>query len=111
VLVVIRVRPAEPAVPSFLADARAVLALLSERPGWRSGRIGRAVDEPGLWVLSTEWESVGSYRRAMSAHEVRMLAIPLLADALDEPSAYEVLEAAGLGADGLAAASDLAEDG
>ena len=109
-LVVIRFRPAPAALPTFLADARAVLAVLAERPGWRSGRIGRAVDDPGLWVLSTEWESVGSYRRALGPPAVRILAMPLLAHAIDEPTAYEVLVAIGLGADGLAAPSDLVEE-
>ncbi len=107
-LVVIRLRPAATALPTFLADARAVLVAFADRPGWRAGRIGRAVDDPGLWVLTTEWDSVGSYRRALSPPDVRVLAMPLLAHAVDEPTAYEVLAAAGLGADGLAAPSDLA---
>jgi quinol monooxygenase YgiN len=110
VLVVIRFRPTPSRLPGFQADARAVLALLADRPGWRSGRIGRAADDPGLWVLTTEWESVGAYRRAMSAQPVRILAMPLMAVAIDEPTAYEVLEATGLGADGLAAPSALADE-
>jgi hypothetical protein len=32
---------------------------------------------------------VGSYRRALSKNEVKMNAIPLLAQAIDEPGAYE----------------------
>ena len=30
------------------------------------GQLGRNLDEPDLWVLSTRWESVGAYRRALS---------------------------------------------
>ncbi len=108
-LVMIRFRPGS-ARPGFLAEARAVLAALAERPGWRSGRVGRAVDDPGLWVLATEWDSVGTYRRALSASAVRALAMPLMACAVDEPSAYAVLAAAGLGADGLAGGSALVDE-
>jgi hypothetical protein len=99
VLVVVRFRPdADDAGPAgFLAGARDLLAVLAARPGWRAGRIGRAVDDGSWWVLVTEWDSVGAYRRAISSEEVRMR-VPLLASAVDEPTAYEVLDAAGLGA-------------
>jgi hypothetical protein len=42
-----------------------------------------------LWSLVTHWENVGSYRRALSNLNVKMNAIPLLAQAIDEPGAYE----------------------
>jgi hypothetical protein len=92
----------------FLDRARTALAALAARPGWRSGRIGRATDDGGLWVLATEWDSVGAYRRALSAYEVKLEAVPLLSLAVDEVSAFEVLVAEGLGSDGLAAPSGLA---
>ena len=92
----------------FLVRARAALVALAARPGWRSGRIGRATDDRGLWVLTTEWDSVGAYRRALSAYEVKVEAVPLLSLAVDEVSAFEVLVAEGLGSDGLAAPSGLA---
>jgi hypothetical protein len=53
------------------------------------GEIGRNVDDPELWVLTTRWENVGSYRRALSAYDVKLSAVPILSRALDEPSAYE----------------------
>ena len=34
---------------------------------------------------------VGSYRRALSSYEVKMHAVQLLSEAIDEPSAFEVL--------------------
>jgi hypothetical protein len=77
--------------PSFLARAGAALELLSGRPGFRSGHLGRATDDPACWVLVTDWENVGSYRRALSDMAVRLTAVPLLALAEDEPSAFEVL--------------------
>ena len=40
----------------------------------------------------TRWEHVGAYRRALSTHDVKVRAVPLLSSALDEPSAYEVVE-------------------
>ena len=40
----------------------------------------------------TTWEHVGAYRRALSAYDVKLHAVPLLSRALDEPSAYEMVE-------------------
>jgi hypothetical protein len=53
--------------------------------------LGRAADDPHRWCLVTEWASVGAYRRALSAYDVKVYATPLLAEAEEEPSAYEVL--------------------
>ena len=78
----------------FPERARAALAALAARPGFRRGHAGPAVDDPAEWVLVSEWDGVGAYRRALSAYEVRVHATPLLARARDEPGAYEVLVAA-----------------
>jgi heme oxygenase (mycobilin-producing) len=111
VLVVSRFAVAEPDGAAFAAQARAALAALAVRPGFRRGRVGRAVDDPAEWVLVTEWEGVGAYRRALSAYQVKVEATPLLGQARDEPGAYEVLVAAdGPGAEVTAAASDRAAD-
>jgi hypothetical protein len=67
------------------------LAALAQRPGYLGGTIGRNVDEPTLWLLTTRWENVGSYRRALSSYDVKLTAVPLLSQAIDEPSAYEVV--------------------
>ena len=75
----------------FLARARAALAALAARPGYRSGSVGRATDDAERWVLVTEWDGVGAYRRALSAYDVKVHAVPLLSLAIDEPTAYEVL--------------------
>ncbi|MCY7400131.1 MAG: antibiotic biosynthesis monooxygenase [Nocardioides sp.] len=72
-----------------LLRARAILA---DKPGFLGGEVGRNVDDPGLWVLTTRWENVGSYRRALSSYESKMHIQPLMVHALDEPSAYEVVE-------------------
>ena len=47
-------------------------ALLAERPGYVRGWLTRAVDDPDLLVLAHEWADVGSYRRALSAYEVKL---------------------------------------
>ena len=91
-LVVSRFRVPVEEGESFRADLQAALDALAERPGHLDGTIGRNVDDPMLWVLSTRWEHVGAYRRALSAYDVKLRAVPLLSRALDEPSAYEVVE-------------------
>lgn len=90
-LVITRYVVAEPDAVAFLADARTALAALAARPGYRDGAIGRATDDAKLWVLTTRWEHVGAYRRALSAYEVKVHAVPLLSRAIDEASAFEVL--------------------
>jgi hypothetical protein len=79
----------------FLGQARAALDVLSACAGFRSGRIGRAADDPSYWIMSTEWQHVGAYRRALSSYDVRVHAVPLLSLAVDEPTAYEVLASTG----------------
>ncbi len=76
----------------FRDSLGAALAALAERPGYESGTIGRNLDDPTLWVLATTWQHVGAYRRALSSYEVKLRAVALLSRALDEPSAYEVVE-------------------
>ncbi len=91
-LVVTRYRIPDADVDAFRSQAAAALAALADRPGFRDGVIGRNVDDPTLWTLTTWWRDVGSYRRALSGYDVKVAAVPVLSRALDEPSAYEVLE-------------------
>jgi hypothetical protein len=74
---------------AFRADALLAHGTLASRPGYVSGSLGRNLDDPELWVLVTHWESVGAYRRALSAYDVKLHAVPLLSRAIDEPSAFE----------------------
>ncbi len=92
VIVVNRFRVLPTEAEAFRTDLEAARALLAERPGHLGGEVGRNVDDPELWVLTTRWEHVGAYRRALSAYEVKVGAVPLLSRALDEPSAYERVE-------------------
>ena len=99
VLVVTRYRVGSPEDSALLERMTTALDALASQGGFRSGRIGRAADDPAYWVMATEWDHVGAYRRALSAYEVRVHAVPLLSLAIDEPSAYEVLVSTGIGAD------------
>ena len=65
-----------------------LLAALSARPGYLHGELGRAADDPELWALVTRWDGVGSYRRALSAAEVKISGAPVWVHALDEPGVY-----------------------
>ncbi|MGI8614736.1 MAG: antibiotic biosynthesis monooxygenase [Nocardioidaceae bacterium] len=90
-LVVTRYRIPLGEADSFAAGAEAALGALAGRNGFVEGVLGRNVDEPVLWTLTTRWRDVGSYRRALSAHDVRLTAVPLLSRAVDEPTAYQVV--------------------
>ena len=75
----------------FAQRARTALEVLAARPGYLRGTLGRCVDDPAAWLLLTEWENVGSYRRALGNYDVKLHATPLLATALDLPSGFESL--------------------
>jgi Antibiotic biosynthesis monooxygenase len=92
VLVITRHRVTEAQAREFLQQAGTALEVLQSQTGFQTARVGRALDDGALWMVSTEWSDVGSYRRALSVYDVRVHAVPLLGTALDEPSAYEILE-------------------
>jgi hypothetical protein len=75
--------------PRFETQLSTALEAFSACKGYVSGEFGQNLDELTLWLLVTHWENVGSYRRALSNNEVKMNAIPILAQAIDEPGAYE----------------------
>lgn len=80
---------------TWLPTAREALAPLVAQNGCHGGDICAAIDDPTLMSIITHWESVGAYRRALSAFDVKALSIPFLSTAIDEPSAYEVLHHSG----------------
>ena len=75
----------------FLERARAALGAFAARPGFVRGCVGRSADVPTAWALTTEWDSVGSFRRALSDFDVKVHASTLLAESSDEPGAFEVM--------------------
>lgn len=76
---------------AFLLHARDALAALADQPGYLSGCIAQSTDDADLFALETRWSDVGAYRRALSSFDVKMRAVQLLATAVDEPSAFEVV--------------------
>lgn len=74
---------------TFRELVQAAYDALAQQKGFVDGTIGRNLDDPELWVLETRWSNVGSYRRALSAYEVKLTAVPVLSRAIDEPSAFE----------------------
>ena len=87
---VTRLRAEEKDGAALVDAVAALLEALSARPGFRDGELGRSADAPDLWALVTRWDGVGWYRRALSAYDVKVGAVPLLSRAVDEPSAYEI---------------------
>jgi quinol monooxygenase YgiN len=98
VLLVCRFAAAPADAPELLARARRALELLTAADGCLGGELGRAVDEPGRWMLAVRFVSVDAYRRALSPFSVREHVVPLLSEALaDEPAAFETLVTAAAG--------------
>ncbi len=91
-LVVNRFQVPENEAERFRAELERANSALAEQKGYLTGTIGRNVDDPSLWALVTTWENVGAYRRALSSYDVKLRAIALLGRAIEEPSAFEVVE-------------------
>jgi hypothetical protein len=77
------------AEPDFAERAQRALEALAARPGYVRGNFAHSMDEASHWVIVTEWENVGAYRRALGAYEVKLNAAPLLGEAIDMPSGFE----------------------
>lgn len=74
--------------PGFEEQARLVVEFWQGREGCEWARLVRNLDEPGLWAIVSDWESVGAYRRSFNGFEAKMVLTPVLSRAIDEPSAY-----------------------
>jgi len=77
------------------AELSVLIDVFAALPGFRRARAGRCLDEPDVWILLTEWESVGTYRRALSSYAVKTGGYPVFVRIVDEPGAFEVLLGAG----------------
>jgi hypothetical protein len=97
------------AATTFYEDAATVARLMAGFEGCRGVDIGRTSDDPTIWMVTSRWNSVGDYRRALSAYDMKLHGVPFLSQAIDEPTAFEVLFT--VDAKGERAASgDLASD-
>lgn len=85
---VTRLRVREEDAEQLEASVAGLIGALAARPGFVSGELGRAADDPALWALVTRWDGVGSYRRALGAAEVKITGAPVWVHALDEPGVY-----------------------
>lgn len=75
----------------FADRAETALRAFSACRGYQRGSLGRAVDDAAVWLLVTEWDNVGAYRRALSSYDVKVRTTQLLGRAAAEPSAFELL--------------------
>jgi heme-degrading monooxygenase HmoA len=85
---VTRLRAPEGAAADLAAAVQELLAALATRSGFVGGELGRSTEDGGLWALLTRWDGVGSYRRALSAAEVKIAGAPVWVHAVDEPGVY-----------------------
>jgi quinol monooxygenase YgiN len=74
---------------SFRERAEAAAQFFRGRDGCMGADLLQNLDEPELWTIVSRWENVGSYRRAFSGYDAKMVLVPLLSEAIDEPSAYD----------------------
>lgn len=83
------------AVDEITAQVAEAAAVLARQPGWVRSEVARSLDvtdEGTAYVtLIAEFASVGDYRRALGAMDVRLAVVPVLYRAVDEPTAYETL--------------------
>ncbi|MFG3339109.1 antibiotic biosynthesis monooxygenase [Glycomyces sp. NPDC048151] len=113
-LVVYRFAVTEGETDAFARDAEDALAALASCAGYERGGLARALDsftdgEDATWMLWTEWNDVGSYRRALSNFQVKM-STPLLSRALPEASGFEVLAECAPGGEPQRSGSDRTVD-
>ena len=73
---------------AFVTQAEQAAAWFAACRGCRFAEVVVNLDEPELLALASGWEDVGSYRRAFHGYEAKMLLMPVLNRALDEPSAW-----------------------
>ncbi len=95
-LAIIRLQPATVGNDEVLSALDGCVEAMSQAPGFRSGSIGRAADDAGLWVLASDWVDIGSYRRAMSSYETKVAFGNVQHWIVNEPSAYETYERPGV---------------
>ena len=79
----------------FFRRARAAVDFMATREGAESIELVRNLDEPDLWCLVSSWRNVGSYRRSFNGYTAKLVLVPLLSEAIDEPGAYDHPEAVG----------------
>lgn len=88
---VARLRFASTDVPALMKQLRQCVGVLATYEGFVDARVARAIDDDGLIVMDVGWTTVGAYRRALSSYDVKVSVVPIISQAVDEPTAFEVL--------------------
>ena len=88
-LAVSRFHVEEGEAAAFVRRAHAAVAFMAARDGCESAELLRNLDDADLWVISSRWRNVGSYRRAFNGYDAKVVLVALLSEAIDEPSAYD----------------------
>jgi quinol monooxygenase YgiN len=94
-IVLSRFRVPDDETDTFVRRGREAVTVLTAREGFVTADFGRNLDDPSLWTLTTRWRNVGSYRRALQGYESKMVVVPMLSLAIDEPSAYDDVDLVG----------------
>lgn len=79
----------------IIDELRTCLLILSELPGCLSAELGRSMDSESDFVFITRWESVGSYRKALSNFQVKAEVVPVLSRYMVDSITAELIEVAG----------------
>ena len=78
-------------VPALMGHLRECVAVLATYDGFVDARLARAIDDDRIIVMDMGWATVGAYRRALSSYEVKVAVVPVISQAIDEATAFEVL--------------------
>lgn len=83
-----RFRVPEAELDGWRSATNELLVHWRDLPGWVTSELLRNLDEPDLWLLTSQWADVGSYRRHGLGGLAKMLWLPVMRWLVDEPSAY-----------------------
>lgn len=73
------------------ADLLSVIEVLQNSVGFESLTLLHSPDEPNHYSVLSKWQDVGSYRRALSATNAKLVVWPFLAPMLPAPTVFETL--------------------
>lgn len=78
-------------VEVWLSEAAQALEVLQAKSGFIEADVFRSADEPYRFLVKTDWENVGSYRKALGSTEAKIEVWPFLTNMHDGVSAFEKL--------------------
>ncbi len=83
-----RFRVSASSAAGFVERARVAVEFFASCTGCLGVDLLQNLDDPELWTIASRWVDVGSYRRSFNGYEAKVVLVPLLSEAIDEPSAY-----------------------